>query len=39
VDALLKQHGVEATSDTVEVPALLHAAQDALEQDRGTPTA
>ena len=39
VDALFEQHGVDTTTDTVAVPALLHAARDALERDRGTPTA
>ena len=39
VDALLKKHGVEATYDTIEVPPLLRAAQDALEKARETPTA
>jgi len=32
VAALLKKHGVEATDDTIEVPALLRAAWDAIEQ-------
>lgn len=39
VDALLKEHRVEVTNDTVEVPALLRAASDWLEQARETPTA
>jgi len=40
VDAVLKERGgTEATKDTVEVPALLRGARDALEQTRATPTA
>lgn len=39
VDALLKQHGASVRRDTIEVPALLRAARDALERDRGTATA
>ena len=34
VDALLEQHGVQATKDTIEVPALLREARDRLEQER-----
>src|SRR5215472_6703502 len=37
VDALLKRHGVNVTSDTVEVPTLLRSARNALEQERGHP--
>ncbi len=36
VDALLAQHGVAVTRETVEVPALLRAARDRLEQARET---
>jgi len=38
VDTLLERHGVNVTGDTVEVPTLLRAARNALEQERGTPT-
>jgi hypothetical protein len=34
VAALLKEHGVEATTETIEVPVLLRAARDAMEQAR-----
>jgi hypothetical protein len=34
VDALLKQHRVQVTHETVEVPALLRSARDALEKAR-----
>jgi len=39
VDALLEQHGVRMTNETVEVPALLRAARDVLREARETPTA
>jgi hypothetical protein len=39
VDALLKQHGVEVTHATVEVPTLLRAAHERLDQAEETPTA
>ncbi len=38
VDALLEQRGVETTRETIEVPALLRAARDRLERERGTST-
>ncbi len=38
VDALLEEHGVHVERDTVEIPPLLRAARDALEQSRETPT-
>jgi hypothetical protein len=38
VDALLKQHGVSVTMDTVEVPTLLRAARAALGPEPGAPT-
>jgi hypothetical protein len=38
VDALLEQRGVHVTHDTVEVPDVLRAARDRLEQERDTPT-
>jgi len=34
VAALLKEHGVEATTETIEVPVLLRSARDAMEQAR-----
>src|SRR5437773_504757 len=40
VDALLEQHGVEVTHDTIEIPTLLRAAYDSVDQIReSTPTA
>lgn len=38
VDSLLEQHGADAKGDTIEVPALLRAARDRLEQERKAPT-
>ncbi len=37
IDALLKERGVQTTLDTIEVPALLRAARDRVERERGTP--
>ena len=40
VDALLEQHGVEVTHDTIEIPTLLRATYDRVDQIReSTPTA
>jgi hypothetical protein len=36
VAALLKEHGIETTAETIEVPELLRAARDAIEQDRAS---